>query len=224
MIFENRREAGVALGRAVRAAANADGAVVLAVPRGGVPVGFEVASELQLPLDVFVVRKLGAPREPELAMGAVASGGLIYVNQTVVKAFGIGQEEIDAVVARELQEIERREAAYRGGYPAIAVEGRNVIVVDDGLATGSTMIAAVRALRPRTGRIIVAVPVAPRSACHSLEREADAVICLDMPEPFEAVGEFYRQFSSTEDAEVASLLRRARGGDRPPLFSDAGSR
>ncbi len=213
MIFQDRRQAGVALARALRDATDVDGAVVLAVPRGGVPVGFEVARELRLPLDVFVVRKLGVPGEAELAMGAVASGGLVYINESVVQAFRIHQEEIDAVVAREKLEIARREAAYRAGRPALAVEGKTIILVDDGLATGSTMMAAVRALRPRAGRIIVAVPVASRSACDDLEREADSVLCLETPLLFHAVGEFYRDFEPTSDAEVTSLLAKAASND-----------
>lgn len=213
MLFRDRREAGRALGRALREVRESEGGIVLAVPRGGVPVGFEVTRELGLPLDVFVVRKLGVPGEPELAMGAVASGGLIYINEVVVKAFRIRQEDIDAVAAREMLEIERRETVYRGGDAALPVEGRTAIVVDDGLATGSTMMAAVRALRAQARRIVVAVPVAPRGTCEALRQETDAVVCLQNPEPFHAVGEFYREFEPTTDEEVAFLLRYARGSE-----------
>ncbi len=210
MIFHDRREAGRELAHALRDAGESDG-LVLGVPRGGVPVAFEVARELSLPLDVFVVRKLGVPGEPELAMGAVASGGLIYINEIVVRAFHIRPEDIDAVVAHESLEVARREQAYRAGHAALPLEGRTVIVADDGLATGSTMMAAVRALRSRAGRIVVGVPVAPPASCMELRREADAVVCLSTPEPFHAVGEFYREFNATSDAEVTFLLDQARG-------------
>lgn len=216
MIFRDRREAGRDLARALRDAGETSG-LILGVPRGGVPVAFEVALELHLPLDVFVVRKLGVPGEPELAMGAVASGGLIYINEVVVRAFHIHREDMDAVIVRESAEVERRELAYRAGHTALSLEGRTVIVVDDGLATGSTMMAAVRALRFRAGRIVVAVPVAPAATCEELRREAVTVVCLSRPEPFQAVGEFYREFNPTRDAEVTSLLDRAR--DRPNLSS-----
>lgn len=214
MIFRDRREAGRDLARALRDAGETDG-LILGVPRGGVPVAFEVAQELKLPLDVFVVRKLGVPGEPELAMGAVASGGLIYINEVVVRAFHIRPEDIDAVVARESAEVERRELSWRAGQTALPLEDRTVIVVDDGLATGSTMMAAVRALRFRAGRIVVAVPVAPPATCEELRREVVTVVCLSTPQLFHAVGEFYREFNATSDAEVTLLLHQARGRHQP---------
>lgn len=210
MIFEDRREAGRALGQALWEAGEGKDQIVLAVPRGGVPVGFEVARRLDLPLDVFVVRKLGYPPEPELAMGAVASGGLMYINQAVVRAFRIGGEQIELAAARERQEIERRERVYRGGHAPLSVEGRSVLIVDDGLATGSTMMAAVRTLCAHARRIVAAVPVAPCRSAEELRGEVDSVVCLLTPEPFHAVGEFYRNFDPTTDEEVALLLGQAR--------------
>lgn len=215
MIFHDRREAGRLLARAVREQVelgeDPNGAIVLALPRGGVPVAFELARELRLPLDVLVVRKLGVPGQEELAMGAIASGGILVIQPDVVHALGIPQSTIDAVAARERLEIERRELAWRPGRPPLQLQGRTAILVDDGLATGSTMRAAVRALRsldagsaPR--RIVVAVPVAARATCDALAREADQLLCLDTPELFHAVGEFYRNFDQTSDEEVGSLL------------------
>jgi len=219
IIFQDRRQAGLALARVVRDELDeeprADNALVLGLPRGGVPVAFEVACGLCLPLDVFVVRKLGVPGQEELAMGAVASGGLVVIQSDVVSAYAISQETIDGIAARERVEIERREEAYRGGRPPASVAGRTAILVDDGLATGATMKAAARALRPLARRIVVAVPVAARSTCDELRREVDQVVCLETPEPFHAVGEFYRNFDQTTDAEVRALLARAavRPGD-----------
>jgi predicted phosphoribosyltransferase len=214
IIFQDRRQAGRALGQVVRDEIDedpgADDAIVLGLPRGGVPVAFEVARELGLPLDVCVVRKLGVPGQEELAMGAVASGGIVVIQADVVHAYRIPQEIIDAVVARERIEIERREAAYRDGRPAARIEGRTVILVDDGLATGATMKAAARALRPVARRVVVSVPVAARTTCDELQLEVDQVVCLENPEPFHAVGEFYRNFDQTTDAEVRALLAQAR--------------
>jgi putative phosphoribosyl transferase len=205
-VFEDRRHAGRALAHVVREQLEWAGAIVLGLPRGGVPVAFEVAQALRLPLDVFVVRKLGVPGQEELAMGAVASGGLLAVQADVVRAFGISRETIDRAAARELQEIARREALYRGGRQPVQAEGRTVILVDDGLATGSTMKAAVRALRPVARRVLVAVPVAAAATCDELRREVDALVCLERPDPFHAVGQFYRNFDQTSDDEVRSLL------------------
>ncbi len=174
------------------------GAIVLGLPRGGVPVAFEVAQALRLPLDVFVVRKLGVPGQEELAMGAVASGGLVVVQADVVRAFGISQETMDAAAARERGEIARREALYREGRPPVRVEGRTVILIDDGLATGSTMRAAVRALRPVARRVFVAVPVAAAATCDELRREVDALVCLETPDPFHAVGAVLPEFRSDD--------------------------
>jgi putative phosphoribosyl transferase len=214
IIFQDRRQAGRALAQIVRDECRetlaSDDAIVLGLPRGGVPVAFEVARGLRLPLDVFVVRKLGVPGQEELAMGAVASGGAVVIQSDVVTAYRIGQETIDAVAARERLEIARREAAYRESRPPARLAGRVVLLVDDGLATGSSMKAATRALRPIARRIVVAVPVAAASTCEELRHEADQVVCVETPEPFHAVGEFYRNFDQTSDAEVRALLAQSR--------------
>jgi putative phosphoribosyl transferase len=232
IIFQDRRQAGRALGQVVQDEIDedpgADDAIVLGLPRGGVPVAFEVARELGLPLDVCVVRKLGVPGQEELAMGAVASGGIVVIQSDVVHAYQIPQEIIDAVVARERVEIERREAAYRDGRPAARLDGRMVILVDDGLATGATMKAAARALRSVARRVVVAVPVAASGTCDELQLEVDQVVCLQNPEPFHAVGEFYRNFDQTTDAEVRALLvqallAQARRNGREDGPGDAGS-
>jgi putative phosphoribosyl transferase len=214
VIFQDRRHAGRILAQIVRqecgAAFERGDAIVLGLPRGGVPVAFEVALELRLPLDVFVVRKLGVPGEEELAMGAVASGGVTVLQRDVIAAYGIGRETIDAVVARERLEIERRESVFREGLAALQLVGRTVILVDDGLATGATMRAAVRALRPVVGRILVAIPVAASATRQQLRGEVDGVVCIECPDFFRAVGEFYRDFAQTTDAEVRALLKEAR--------------
>ena len=184
---------------------------MLALPRGGVPVGNEVARALGCPLDVFIVRKLGLPGHEELAMGAIASGGVEVLNDDVLSWMPLSRKAIDAVAERERGELARREQEYRGTRPPLRVEGRTVIVVDDGLATGSTMRAAVRALRRMNPRsIVVAVPVAARETCESLATEVDDMICLRTPEPFEAVGLWYVDFSQTTDAEVQELLDGTR--------------
>ncbi len=209
--FFNREEAGRLLGEEVarRIGRPAD-AIVLALPRGGVPVGYGVAQALGVPLDVFVVRKLGVPGHEELAMGAIASGGVRVLNDEVLEYLPIPPSAIEAVAEREERELHRREKSYRGKRPPLNVEGRTVVVVDDGLATGSSMRAAVRALRemhPRT--IVVAVPVAAPSTCEDFRQEAEPLICLRTPEPFEAVGLWYRDFAQTTDEEVHALLDRA---------------
>lgn len=181
--------------------------VVLGLPRGGLPVAFEVAEALEAPLDVFMVRKLGVPGHEELALGAIASGGVRVLNPDVLAAVDISAEEVEAVAARELQELERRERSYRGDRPARDLAGRLAIVVDDGLATGATMRAAAQALRERNvSRIVVAVPVAPAQTCQSLRRDADEVVCAVTPEPFTAVGRWYRDFTPVSDDEVRALL------------------
>ncbi|HET9986357.1 MAG TPA: phosphoribosyltransferase family protein [Longimicrobiales bacterium] len=208
--FEDRAEAGRKLAERLRRYANRPDVVVLALPRGGVPVGYEVARELNAPLDVFLVRKLGAPGQPELAMGALASGGTVVLNYPVIHALGIPREAIDQVAEEERRELSRREEAYRGHRPPTDLKGRTVILVDDGLATGSSMRAAVEAVRQRgPARIIVAVPVAARETCEELRREVDEAVCLETPDPFYAVGFAYRNFEQTSDEEVRRLLAEA---------------
>jgi putative phosphoribosyl transferase len=206
--FRDRIEAGQLLGRelAVRLGAVTD-AIVLALPRGGVPVGYEVATALRAPLDVFIVRKLGVPGAEELAMGAIASGGVRVLNRDVLDYARVTQQQLDAVAAREERELARREAEYRGNRAPLDVRGRTVIIVDDGLATGSTMRAAVQALRAmEPKRVIVAVPVGAAQTCEDFREIADEIICLRTPEPFEAVGLWYDDFTQTTDAEVHALL------------------
>jgi putative phosphoribosyl transferase len=194
----------------LRAYADRDDVVVLGLPRGGVPVAYEVANALRAPLDVFVVRKLGVPGHEELAMGAIGSGEVMVLNDDVVEATGTEREQIEEVVARELDTLRRQELAYRGDRPPVEVRDRLAIVVDDGLATGATMRAAVRALRDRSARsIIVAVPTAPRETCDVLRREVDEVLCVCTPEPFMAVGLWYRDFSPVGDDRVRELLGAA---------------
>jgi putative phosphoribosyl transferase len=220
MFFEDRRQAGRALAEAV-VELELDDPVVLALPRGGVPVGFEIAQRLGAPLDVLVVRKLGVPGHEELAMGAIASGGTRVLNSDVVFSLRISDQILDAVAAHEQRELERRERLFRGERPPIAVAGRSVILVDDGLATGATMRAAALSLRQRQPReIIAAVPVGAPSGCALLARLVDRVVCLAQPEPFHGVGIWYRNFEQTSDEEVRGLLevnrrRLARAsGDR----------
>jgi len=180
---------------------------VLALPRGGVPVGFEVATALGLPLDVFVVRKLGVPGNPEYAMGAIASGGLRVLDHDLVRRLGVSDEDVAEVVERETAELARRDADYRRGRRALAPEGRAIVLVDDGLATGSTMLAAVRALRQRAPqRLTVAAPTGSADACQRLARETDAVVCPHQPLLFRSVGEHYGDFRQTSDAQVLALL------------------
>jgi putative phosphoribosyl transferase len=192
--------------------------VVLALPRGGVVVGYEVAQALAAPLDVFLVRKLGTPGQPELAMGAIATGGVIVLNPDVVHGLNIPDEVVRRVAAQEQEEINRRERDYRGNRPPLPVRGHAVILVDDGLATGSTMRAAVTAVRDRDpGSIVVAVPVAAAPTCDELrsESEVDHVVCLSTPEPFQAVGQWYSEFPQVSDQEVRDLLQRAAAEQRP---------
>jgi predicted phosphoribosyltransferase len=205
--FHNRTDAGRQLAERLAAYADRPDVLVLALPRGGVPVGYEVARALGAPLDVFLVRKLGVPGYEELAMGAVASGGVRVLNDEIVRGLGISEDEIDAAVARELQELGRRERLYRRSRPTPNVAGRTVILVDDGLATGATMRAAVAALRQQhPARIVVAVPTASPDTCEALKAEADDVICAMTPEPFFAVGHWYEDFTQTTDNEVRELL------------------
>jgi predicted phosphoribosyltransferase len=211
MLFANRREAGRILASLVMKYADRDDVLVLALPRGGVPVAFEVARALNAPLDVFIVRKLGVPGHDELAMGAIATGGVRVLNDDVVMSLELEPEVIDAVAAREEKELARRERLYRGTRPAPDVNGRTVILVDDGLATGSTMRAAVAALRKqRPARIVVAVPVAAPETCEEFKTEVDEAICAATPRMFNGVGLWYEDFSQTTDNEVHELLAQAR--------------
>ncbi len=210
MLFQNRAEAGRLLAEQLKAYANRPDVLVLALPRGGVPVAYEVARTLDAPLDVFLVRKLGVPGHEELAMGAIATGGVRVLNRDVVEGLHIPANVIDAVAQREEQELRRREQTYRDGRPAPQFHGRTVILIDDGLATGSTMRAATTALRQQQpARIVVAVPVAVAETCDEFRHTVDDIICAMTPEPFYAVGLWYRDFSQTTDEEVRDLLRQA---------------
>lgn len=208
--FRDRQDAGRVLAGFLQQFANRDDVVVLALPRGGVPIGFEVARALHAPLDVFIVRKLGMPGHEELGLGAIASGGTRVINEPLVREMGISSAILDAVARTELLELQRREQLFRQGRPALDVNGRTVILVDDGLATGATMMAAVRAVRQlNPSRVIVAVPVGSEAACEAFRPEADDVICGFVPRPFYAVGEWYEDFTQTTDDEVRALLDRA---------------
>src|SRR5438105_5324606 len=215
--FRNRTEAGRRLAAKLNAYAGRDDVIVLGLPRGGVPVAYEVARLLRVTLDIFIVRKLGVPGYQELAMGAVASGGLRVVNQDLVRYLPDADLILDAVAARELVEIERRERAYRDGRHPHDLQGRTVLLVDDGLATGATMRAAVAALRQRNvAKIVVAVPVGSPETCREFEEEVDETICAITPESFWAVGQFYEDFSQTTDDEVRELLAAARRESKTP--------
>jgi len=204
-------DAGRALAKALAARKDLADAIVLALPRGGVPVGYEVAEVLGLPLDVLVVRKLGLPSQPELAMGAIASGGAVVLNEDVVRYLGGRAEVLEQVKLREQAELERREREYRGERAPLQMAGRDAILVDDGLATGATMEAAVRALRAvNAKRVIVAVPVASAQARDRIAAVADEVVCLETPVFFSAVGQWYRDFGQTSDEEVRELLAQSQ--------------
>jgi predicted phosphoribosyltransferase len=207
--YADRHEAGRELAHLLQKYTDRDDVLVLALPRGGVPVAFEVATALNAPLDVFLVRKLGTPGHRELAMGAIASGGIKVLNDDVVHYLGISADQIDAVAREEQQELERREAVYRTGRPLPSLQNRTVILVDDGLATGSTMKAAVQAVKQQQpARVIVAVPVGAGDTCEELRALADEVVCGRMPTPFSAVGQWYHDFNQTTDDEVRDLLDR----------------
>lgn len=211
MLFRDRTDAGRQLAGRLTHYAGRDDVLVLALPRGGVPVGYEVARALGAPLDVFLVRKLGTPGHEELAMGAIASGGVRVMNEQVVSALRPSDAVIERVEAKERRELERRECEYRGGRPPLAVRGKTVILVDDGLATGSTMRAAVAALRRLDpDRIVVAVPVGAAETCAEFRTEADEAICAHEPDPFHAVGIWYDDFSQTTDEQVRALLDQGR--------------
>jgi predicted phosphoribosyltransferase len=208
--FADRREAGTELASKLRKYAGRDDVVVLALPRGGVPVGYEVARALDAPLDTFLVRKLGLPAHPELAMGAIASGGVRVLNDDVVRWYNIPPRVIDEVARSEQAELERREREYRRGRPLVDLRGKTIILVDDGLATGSTMRAAVEAARRHDpARVVVAVPVGAPATCEEFTDITEETICARTPVPFSAVGQWYRDFSQTTDDEVRDLLDQA---------------
>jgi len=208
--YQDRFDAGRNLAMRLSEYANRQDVVILALPRGGLPVAFEVAGALKAPLDVFLVRKLGLPGYEELAMGALASGDVRVINEDVVRQFKIPQHVMDAVAAEQQRELERREQMYRAGREPLNVAGKTVILIDDGLATGSTMRAAVQALRlSNAQKIVVAVPVGAAATCENLRSEADQVVCAEAPEDFTAVGRWYVDFTQTTDEEVCELLNRA---------------
>jgi putative phosphoribosyl transferase len=210
MRFRNRAEAGRVLARMLEHYKNKPDVVILGLPRGGVPVAYEVAQALNAPLDVFIVRKLGVPGHEELAMGAIATGGIRSLNRSVIEYLNISPTVIEAATALEIEELRRRELLYRGEKPSPDLSKRTVIVVDDGLATGSTMRVAIAALRRHNpSKIIVAVPTAAAETCEDLKSEADEVVCAVTPELFYAVGQWYEDFTQTSDAEVTDLIRRA---------------
>ena len=210
-MFQDRREAGQVLGEMVAALPDLSDGVVLGLIRGGVPVALEVAKACGLPLDILVVRKLGVPGQEELAMGAIASGGGVVLNDHVLRVYRISEKKLEQVMERELHELERREKLYRNGREALKIDGRAVILVDDGMATGASMRAAIRAVKGRARRVIVAVPVGAKSTCEELRREADEVVCALMPEPLDAVSLFYREFGATSDDEVRALTLQGSG-------------
>jgi putative phosphoribosyl transferase len=215
MAFQDRVDAGRKLANRLSAYANRSDVIVLGIPRGGVPVAFEVARALDAPLDVFLSRKLGVPGQEELAFGAVATGGVRVLDQELIDAVGIPEQEIERITEKVKQELERRESVYRGSRPPLKVEGQTVILVDDGIATGSSIRAAINALRQmKPARIVIAVPVAPLSTCNRLRGEVEELVCVDTPELFFAIGQFYEDFAQLTDEEVTDLLHRA---SQPPV-------
>lgn len=208
--FKDRVDAGKKLAKELSKYANRSDVLILALPRGGVPVAFEVAKELNVKMDVFIVRKLGVPGNEELAMGAIASDNIRVLNEDVVSSFQIPERVIDSVAANELKELERREQAYRGNRPKPEISGKTVILIDDGLATGATMRAAVAALKIKNPtKIVIAVPTAAADTCRFFEEKVDEIICVTTPEPFYGVGAWYGDFSQTTDEEVCELLDKA---------------
>jgi len=211
MIFRNRQEAGRSLAWRLQEYAGRDDVLVLGVPRGGIPVAFEIAEALRAPLDVFIVRKLGIPGREEVALGAIASGGVRILDRRILRVLAIDLSKLERIIAEAEQELKRRELIYRGVGPPVPVAERTVILVDDGVATGSSLLAGIRALRQlRPARIILAVPVAPPEVCNELSREVDEMVCVATPKPFRAVGQFYDDFSQVHDEEVIGLLSRNR--------------
>lgn len=209
-LFMDRRDAGMRLAKELSEYEGRSDVLILALPRGGAPVAYEVARHLKAPLDVFLVRKLGLPGHEELAMGAIASGGVKVLNEDVVRAMDLPERVVEGVAAREQQELERRERAYRGDQPPPEIEGRTVILVDDGLATGASMRAAVLGIKAQSPTsVVVAVPVAAPETCQEFEDEVDAVVCAVTPQPFYGVGYWYQDFSQTTDEEVRELLEKA---------------
>ena len=222
-LFRDRRDAGRQLAQRLDRFIGEPDVLVLGLPRGGVPVAYEVAAHLGAPLDVLVVRKLGVPGHGELAMGAIASGGIEVVDQRVIDMLAIPREAFEAVAERERGELDRRERIFRAGRPPLDIAGRTVILVDDGLATGASMRAAIRALRLREpARIVAAVPVAAPETCAAISEEADEAVCAATPRDFHAVGFWYDDFSQTTDAEVRALLE-ASSGSSPELESNGGT-
>ena len=207
MVFQDRREAGRVLGKLVASLPGLSDAVVLGLVRGGVPVAHEVAQACGLPLDIMAVRKLGVLGQEELAMGAIASGGGVVLNEQVLRACHVPAEELEQVLDRERRELERRETLYREGKPGLNIAGRPVVLVDDGLATGASMRAAIGALKGQTRRVIVAVPVGAKSSCEDLAKSVDQVVCGISPEQLDAVSSFYWEFGETSDEEVKALMR-----------------
>ncbi len=210
--FRDRNDAGQELATLLKEYANRSDVVVLGLPRGGVPVAHQVANALAAPLDIFLVRKLGAPGQEELALGAIASGGTRVLNHRIIKELGIPEETVFEIARQQNEELERRERAFRGDRPSLNVTGKVVILIDDGLATGSTMRAAARALRQlRPAKLVIAVPVGARTVCDSMRAEADEVVCVHVPDNFFAVGQWYRNFEQTTDDEVTDFLKMAPG-------------
>ena len=226
MVFVNRVDAGRKLAKKLDAYAGQNDVLVLAIPRGGVPVAFQVASELSAPLDVFVVRKLGVPSREELAFGAIASGGIRVLDEQIVESMRISDLQMEQITAKEKQELDRRERVYRGNRPFPNIENKTIILVDDGIATGASTRAATSALRRlRPARIVLAVPVAPAATCKSLQGEVDDLISLFMPRFFFAIGQFYADFSQVSDQEVMNLLEinaNQRAGNIPANRQDIG--
>ncbi len=220
MLFKDRTAAGQRLTAELAAYADRSDVLVLGLPRGGVPVAFEVAKALKAPLDVFLVRKLGVPGQEELAMGAIASGGVRVLNDEVVAGLGLSEVTIDRVAEKEQQELERRERLYRDDLPVPDLHGRTVILVDDGLATGATMRAAIKALRQQQpARLVVGVPVSSSETCHEIGTEVDEIVCVETPHSFYSVGFWYDDFSQTTDEEVRDLLKRAANNQQPSASS-----